>query len=329
MNASRPHVSIIILTYNGLRFIDGLVRSLRDQSYPQDRMEIIVVDNGSDDGTADYVKNTFPDIDCLALIQNLGFSAGNNIGYAHARHELIVCLNQDTLCHRGWIEGLVNRMQADRQLAACAANIIPADPADAAGTDLISPVDTLTYCDLSSFGYGRYYRKKIAYTDTVLVSGCAFIIRRDVVDQLGYLFDERIRMYAEDTDLSLRILNLGKRVGAARDAIVFHLHGSDFKTGSAGLRKASRALINRVYAFMKNMRRIDFLLFFPLMFFGGGGKIFELNLRRYWKLLLFFPFSVFSTCLTLTALLINIDLFIRKPPPKAVSLKRLLRHIGA
>ena len=329
MNASRPHVSIIILTYNGLRFVDGLMTSLHDQSYPRDRMEIIVVDNGSSDGTAGHIKHNFPDVECLALNQNLGYSAGNNIGYERARHDLIVFLNQDTLCHRDWLVGLVDRMQSDEHLAACAANIIPTDPADAGRIDLISPVDTLTYCDLSSFGYGRYHRTKIAYTDTRLVSGCAFIIRRGIVDQLGYLFDEQIRMYAEDTDLSLRIMNLGKRVGAVRDAIVFHLHGSDFKPDQAGLRKAARAMLNRAYAFMKNMRLIDFLLFFPLMAMGSGFKISQLNLPGPQKVLMFLPFSIFSASVILVSLFTNISLFfIKTRQSSLVTIKALLRQAG-
>jgi len=327
LNASRPHASIIILTYNGMRFIDGLVASLHDQSYPGDRMEIIVVDNGSGDGTAEYIQNRFPDVECLALDQNLGYSAGNNVGYTHARHELLVFLNQDTLCHHGLIEGLINQMQADEHLAACAANIIPTDPAETTGVELAAPIETLTYCDLAPFGYGRYHQKKAAYTDTLLVSGCAFIIRRAIVAQMGYLFDERIRMYAEDTDLSLRVLNCGKRVGAVRDAIVFHLHGSDNKPGGAGLRKTARALINRVYAFMKNMRRTDFLLFFPLMLVGGSGKIFELNLPWSKKLIFFLPFSILSTSMMLVTLIIHFDRFFRTSPgPAAVGLKMVMKH---
>ena len=327
MSARYPNVSIIILTYNGLRFIDGLMTSLRDQSYPRDRMEIIVVDNGSDDGTADYIKTKFPDIDCLALDSNLGYSAGNNVGYAHVRHDLIAFLNQDTLCHRTWLEGLVNRMQFDTQLVACAANIIPADPGDTVRINLSAAIETLTYCDLSSFGYGRYYCKNIAYTDTLLVSGCAFIIRSEIVEQLGYLFDERIRMYAEDTDLSLRIFNLGERVGAVRDAIVFHLHGSDFKPGSAGLRKATRAIMNRVFTFMRNMSKHDFILFFPLMTIGSGGKIFQLNMPIYKKVLMFAPFSIVSASIMVVTLITNIDLLLKKSRQSSlVTLKTLLRQ---
>lgn len=329
MEAGRPQVSIVILTYNGRGFMDGLLTSLRGQSYPRDRMEIIVVDNGSVDGTADYIKDHFPDIDCLALGQNLGYSAGNNRGYARARHDLIIFLNQDTVCHRNWVAGLVERMESDVDLAACAANIIPIEPADAATINLSAMAEFLTYCDLSPFGYGRYHRRKVAYLDTLLVSGCAFIIRRNIIVRLGYLFDEHIRMYAEDTDLSLRILNISKRVGAVQNAVVYHLHGPEENLGLAGVRKAARAIMNRAYAFLKNMNRLDFLLFFPLMAMGSGGKIFQLDLPRFQKILMFLPFSIFSTSVMLVSLLANINLLLTKPRQSSgVTLKKLLRQSG-
>jgi GT2 family glycosyltransferase len=135
---------------------------------------------------------------------------------------------------------------------------------------------------------------KASRKQTLLVSGCAFIIRRETVEQLGYLFDQNIWMYAEDTDLSLRLLRLGKKLCVVRDAVVFHLHGSDFGHDSDSLKKAYGAIHNRVYVYLKNMRPVEFFLFFPIMVMGGGFKLLELRMPHSHKALLFVPFSLFS-----------------------------------
>ena len=154
-----PHVSIVILTYNGARFMRDLLPSLLDQTYPAHQREIIVIDNDSKDDTVSYIQRNFPEIKCIALPENIGFAAGNNVGYQHAKNDYIIFLNQDTICHRDWLAGLVTPLLEDQEIGACASNIIPVDPQKAAGVDRETRVDTLFYCDLSPFGYGRYHEE--------------------------------------------------------------------------------------------------------------------------------------------------------------------------
>jgi len=290
-----PHVSIVILTYNGARFMRDLLPSLLDQTYPSHQREIIVIDNDSKDNTVSYIQSNFPEIECIALPENIGFAAGNNIGYQYAKYDYIIFLNQDTICHRTWLAGLVAPLLDDQEIGACASNIIPVDPQKAAGVDRETRVDTLFYCDLSPFGYGRYHEKvKAPCEQTLLVSGCAFIIRRETVEQLGYLFDPNLWMYAEDTDLSLRLLRRGKKLCVVRDSIVFHLHGSPTFSNPGSIKKAYGAIHNRVFVYLKNMRPVEFFFFFPLMILGGGGKLLELRMPHSHKALLFVPFSLFS-----------------------------------
>ena len=306
MGRELPYVSIIVLAYNGCRFMQSLLTSLLDQTYPSSRREIIVVDNDSKDGTLSYIKTNFPEIKCIALPENVGFAAGNNIGYRHAKYDYIIFLNQDTICHRNWLTGLVRPLLDDRRIGACASNIVPVDPQKAAGIDRKSRINTLFYCDLSPFGYGRYHEKeKVSHMPTLLVSGCSFIIRRETVERLGYLFDQDLWMYAEDTDLSLRLLQLGKKLCVVRDSVVFHLHGSSTIDNPRNIKKAYGAIHNRVFVYLKNMPLVEFFFFFPVMVLGGGGKILQLNMPHSHKALLIIPFSIFSWTAMLIALLIN------------------------
>ena len=298
-----PNVSLIILTYNGSQYINALLDSLYDQSYPRDRMEIIVVDNASTDNTRSIVKNKYPFVKCITLPENIGFAAGNNRGLQYAKYDFIVLLNQDTICHRDWLKGLMNKMLEDKSIAACSSNIITTKIADFSEINRQLPFNSLYYYDLSPYGYGCYRIKTgKRFFFTKLLSGCSFMIRRQIISELGYLFDEQLWMYAEDTDLSLRLHNTGRKFCAARDSVVFHLHNSEIKFGRDTLRLTAKAIMNRVYVFFKNISTLEFILFFPLMLIGGVFKIFEFGLPTSRKVTFFIPFGLFSMLCMILAL---------------------------
>lgn len=300
-NPDFPNVSVIILTYNASEYIQPLLDSLSNQSYPQERMEILVVDNASTDETLSITRKNFSFVKVVAVEKNIGYAAGNNQALLHARHDLLVFLNQDTICHPGFLQSMVNIMAADKAIAACNPNIMTPETESFGTMDETFTPESLYLCDLVPFGYGqnriingeKNYRAK-------LLSGCAFIIRRETVSRLGYLFDDQFWMYAEDTDLSLRIHNMGQRICAAQDSIVYHLHNRDIGLKKKSLHLAARAIMNRVYAYFKNMGSLEFLLFFPLMFLGGNFKILEFPLTTFRKIVFFLPFSLFSmSCMVL------------------------------
>ena len=137
-----PNVSIIILTYNGSEYIAPLLNSLLDQSYPIDRIEIIVVDNASTDKTLDIIKENYPVVRMVPLGKNIGYAAGNNEGVLHARYDFLVFLNQDIVCHPDFLKSLLNVMVADRTIAACNPNIVPSKSENLATIDRKSPLES-------------------------------------------------------------------------------------------------------------------------------------------------------------------------------------------
>ena len=298
-----PRVSVIILTYNGSEYIQALLDSLSNQSYPQDRVEILVVDNASTDETLSIARQNHPSVKVIALERNIGYAAGNNQALLHASHDLLVFLNQDTICHPGFLKTMVRMMETDKTLAACNPNIITPDTENFGDMDINSSPDSLYWCDLAPFGYGQ---NRILYGKTIyptrLLSGCAFIIRRETLERLEYLFDDQLWMYAEDTDLSLRLHNMGQKFCVARDAIVYHLHNSNMALEKGRLLMAAGAIKNRVYAFYKNMNGLEFVLFFPFLFFGGILKIFEFPLTTVRKAIYFLPFGFFSMACMMSAI---------------------------
>ncbi len=242
-------------------------------------MEILVVDNASSDETLSIIRQTHPSVKIVALEENIGYAAGNNHALLHASHDLMVFLNQDTICHPRFLQSMVGMMERDKTLAACNPNIITPE---APGFGELSADFTPEYLylwDLAPCGYGqnRIINGKNVIC-TKLLSGCAFIIRRETVAKLGYLFDDQLWMYAEDTDLSLRLHNLGQKISVIRNAVVYHWHHSNLTLGKNRLLTAAGAIKNRVYVYYKNMTGLEFFLFFPFLFLGGIFKILEFPL---------------------------------------------------
>ena len=96
-----PRVTIVIPNWNGKKFLDVCLTSLRNQSFKDFRTTI--VDNGSADGSVEYVEQNFPEVRVLPLGENRGFSAGVNAGIRDARSEYVALLNTDTEGDQGWI----------------------------------------------------------------------------------------------------------------------------------------------------------------------------------------------------------------------------------
>jgi GT2 family glycosyltransferase len=124
MLASVPLVSVIIVNWNGMQYLERCLSSLRNSNYAHQKMEIIVVDNNSSDGSVDFVKKLFPDVSLLELDKNYGFTGGNNRGVKVARGELLVFLNNDTLVDENWLVELVKAANSDKQIGICGSKIM-------------------------------------------------------------------------------------------------------------------------------------------------------------------------------------------------------------
>lgn len=296
-------VSIIILTYNGSKYICELLRSLAEQSYPAELMETIVVDNASTDETISLVHRDNPDVTTIVMNDNVGFAAGNNRAIDYANHDYLVFLNQDTVCHKDWLKGLVSAIRQDNNIAVCTSNLVLSETFEFARKQILLPAEELCYYDLTPFGYASYRRNSNArFVFSRIFSGCSFIIQRKTIDHLGGLFDEDLTMYVEDTDVSLRIHNVGQKICVVKDSIVYHLHDSPTAFNAHCLRIAIKAITNRVYVFFKNMSTIEFVLFCPFLICGGVFKIFSLRTELSKKILYFLPFALFSTACMFVAL---------------------------
>lgn len=224
MNSSIPLVSVIVVNYNGKVFLKKCLSSLSSQSYPD--IEIILVDNGSSDGSTEYVRKNFPAVRILDIKKNLGFAKGNNRGIKEARGELIATLNNDTEAASRWLEELAGVMRTDHCIGMCASKMLFMDRTDMIqSTGLAVSRSGVCWdrgiCETDNGQYG-------SVEEIFGPSAGAALYRKKMLEEIGF-FDEDFHAYLEDTDLAFRGRLSGWKCMFVPKAVVYHYHG-----GTAG-----------------------------------------------------------------------------------------------
>ena len=123
-NLRFPLVSIIIVNYNGRRWLGDCLSSLSSLDYPADRYEVILVDNHSSDGSAALVEKHYPWVRIIGSPRNLGFAGGNNLGIRSSRGEMVVLLNNDTVVDKKWLITLVERAVEEERIGAVGSKLL-------------------------------------------------------------------------------------------------------------------------------------------------------------------------------------------------------------
>lgn len=113
-----PAVSVVVLNFNGRDYLPACLKSLMNTEYPEDKIDITVVDNASSDGSLELVRQDFPEVNVFASGANLGFAVGNNIGIRKAVGEFVALINPDTEVTPGWLRPLVETMKSSPNIAA-------------------------------------------------------------------------------------------------------------------------------------------------------------------------------------------------------------------
>lgn len=260
-------VSVVVLNYNGLEHLETCLSSLMRQTY--DEFQIIVSDNGSTDGSVDYIKKNFPGVKVLENGENLGFARGNNLAIEMAIRdgaEFIALLNNDTEVHEDWIKEMVKVLEGDRGIGACASKMLLFDNRDVlnSGGGAVNYVGHAWPEGLLEKDAGQYMKREID-----LACAGAFMVKAKVLREVG-LFDEDYFIYAEDTDLSWRIRLAGYKIYYVPDAVVYHKYTASFDN------KDKYYLLerNRLATILKNYSARTLILVSPGMLFAEVAALF-------------------------------------------------------
>lgn len=249
-------ISVVIVNYNGVRFLGNCLSALVMQSHPA--FEIILVDNASTDNSRAYVREHFPQVKLVCSETNVGFAAGNNLGIAQARGELIATLNTDTRVEPDYLEKLCAPM-ADASVGACAPLMLEmerTDIVDAAGIR----VDVLGFA--WNVGAGQGTNKFVTTGEVYGACAGAALYRRAMLDEIGW-FDGAYFGFYEDADLGWRARRAGWKTIFVPQARVYHMHGASF--GKLSPYKTYLLARNRWWTLRKNLSLPSLVLRLPLI----------------------------------------------------------------
>lgn len=216
---SNPLISIVIVNWNGERFLKVCLDSVYAQGFSD--LEVIVVDNGSKDGSIALIKEGFPDVRLFEYPTNLGFAAGNNRAIEQAKGKFILTLNNDTELADGFLKRLVkSAVTSPQDVGMWAPKILSMGKRD----EIDSVGGLLVYGDCLAKGRGRLEIDNGQYDkeeEVFFPSACAALYRKRMLDKVG-LFDEDFFAYCEDTDLGLRARLAGFTALSVPGAVVYH-----------------------------------------------------------------------------------------------------------
>jgi GT2 family glycosyltransferase len=243
---------------------DLLIECLRSITEDQGTgaIEIIVVDNGSVDGSADAVQERFPQVTLIRNSANLGFARANNLGIARAAGDYVCLVNPDIVVRPGAIATLIRFMDARPRVGLAGPRVLNAD-----GTLQHScrRFPGLVACTSNTFGINKLFPTTPALSGEMMkywdhssersvdaVSGCFSVIRRTALREVGDL-DEDFFMYAEDVDCCMRLHAAGWDVRFCPDATVVHFGGAS--TSSDRRRFAGEMLVATAKLYRKHYSR--------------------------------------------------------------------------
>lgn len=214
-----PLVSIIILNWNGGRVFEDCLRSLAKIKYP--KWELIVVDNGSTDGSESLAK-LIKSAKLIKNKKNVGFAPGNNQGYKKSKGDYLLLLNNDTKATPDFLTKLVDRMREDVSIGVLQPKIIMTrKPGRLDNTG--SFMTRIGFLEHQGFGKkdGKKYSKE---KEVFSCKGACMLIRREVIEKVG-LFDESFKSYFEESDFCWRVWLAGWKVKYYPKAKIYHRVG--------------------------------------------------------------------------------------------------------
>ncbi len=209
-------VTVIIVNWNGKKFLSDCLESLRKQSFQ--RFSTILVDNGSTDGSLALVSTSYPEIRIISLSENRGFAAANNIAFEVIKTKYVALLNNDAVAHPQWLKHLTESLENDQSAGFAASRILYYD-----NPEIIDRAGDAYSTAGAGILRGRGAKAK-AYTQSQAIFGAcaaAAIYRKVMLDHVGF-FDSEFFLIYEDVDLSFRAQLAGYACLYVPAAVVFH-----------------------------------------------------------------------------------------------------------
>ena len=279
---TQPLVVTIVLNWNGKEVIADCLGSLLASDYPN--LRVIVVDNGSVDGSVEYLKAEFPTVGLICSPVNLGYTGGNNLGIRRALEEgtaYVLLLNNDTVVDRECVSHLVRVAESNPRYGALNPKMYYFDPPNRlwyAGGAFSLWRGVSEIWGRKAVDEGQYDTLR----EVTFANGCALLIRTPVLQEVG-LLDEALFSVAEDADLSIRIRRAGYQLAYVPQAQLWHREGFSSLSTLKGQGQAYRYYLyirNSLWVLAKHARPIQLLVAYPYFLVNAGLRLTLLALLR-------------------------------------------------
>ncbi len=219
---------IVIVNWNGRRLLETCLPAVAAQTYAS--FEVVVMDNGSTDGSAEWLGEHFPQVGLIRNESNIGFCAANNQAFAATPAPYLAALNNDAAPDPQWLAELVRAMESDPRVGMCASKILCWDRRNIIDSAGIAPDRSGTFWQLRA-GEPDDPGESPVPREVFGPSGAAALYRRAMLDQVGG-FDEDFFAYLEDADLAWRARMAGWKCLYVPTARVYHRHSATGGEGS-------------------------------------------------------------------------------------------------
>ncbi len=273
-----PLVAIVLLNWNGKSVTLECLASLRTIRY--ERRRIILVDNGSTDGSVGVIRKDYPEVELLEMGTNLGFARGANVGMRHALDhgaDMLLLLNNDTVVDPDFLRHMVDAMNADPSIGLVAPKIYYFEEPDRiwfAGGDLSLWAGTLRHIGIREYDHGQFDTPR----EIPHACGCCLLARRSLAEQVG-LLDESYYLYTEDADWVMRARRGGYRVSYEPRAKIWHKVSVD-SGGHLSWHKNKNKFLSNFRFFARYARWYHWLVFPWLNILANGYAAFRYLLSR-------------------------------------------------
>jgi GT2 family glycosyltransferase len=269
MEATRSRVGIVLVNLNSLEDTAVCLDSLAEISYAN--VEVIVVDNGSKDGSGDSLREMYPAVTHIRSDKNLGFTGGNNLGIEHAIEngcDHVLLLNNDTIVTSGFLEPLVDRLESEATIGAVSGKIYYAPQA------LGGKQNVIWYAGSFQKWHTGYHHSGVLEVDSgkfdvardvAYASGCLMLMRGDVIRKIGGLSEEYF-IYWEEADWCRRAQKLGYRSVYEPKSVIYH----NFRSALLGHETPFHMYMQYRNAFIyarkhyRGVERLRYWLFYPI-----------------------------------------------------------------
>lgn len=244
-------LSVNLITLNGKKYLPYLLESLRSQTYKD--FELLIIDNGSIDGTPEYLSKEWPDVKVVKNQKNAGFAGGHNQAVKFSSGEYILMLNQDIILEPNFLEQIISAIERDKRIAAIQPKLYKWDfveddsVVDQKKTNIIDSAGLELYKNFRVIEKGAGKKDSNEYANSQEIfgfTGALPLIRREALNDIefkGEYFDDLFFAFKEDIDLSWRLQSRNWKIIYFPKAVAYHARG----VGSGSDRSDAAASKNR------------------------------------------------------------------------------------